>query len=183
MVCSLGIIMYSVFNYLLVIILYFGLINISNAASGGSVKHLESINLEITTHLGDAQTFVEGDQISFMLSLDKASFIYLFYQDAEGNILQLVPNHKQTTHFYQPGLFIPIPDQLADFKFTVQPPFGEEKLWAFATDTQVDSFNSTQDSEKLELLNQPIDEIRSKIKYRAKTMYGESLLTIFVTGG
>ena len=145
-------------------------------------KSLNKINVEITTYLGDAQTFASGDQISFMLSLDQAAYVYLFYQDANNNILQLVPNKKQRSNYYQAGLFMPVPGQDADFKFTVRPPVGEEKLWVFATDNRVAEFVDDNETNELQKLAFSIDQLRSKIKQQAATGYGESVLTIYVAG-
>lgn len=91
------------------------------------------IDIEITTHLGDAQTFVEGDVISFFISLNQDAYVYILMQDATGKITQLVPNNYSQNNFFEAGLFIPIPNQSNPYKFTISPPFGKETLWAIAT--------------------------------------------------
>ncbi len=47
------------------------------------------IEVGLTTHLGDRQSFVDGDRISFLLSLERDAYVYLFYRDADKNLLQL----------------------------------------------------------------------------------------------
>lgn len=172
--------MYLLFKRFIVVIFFYCLTGNVLADSEKPGSRLEPINVEITTHLGDEQTFIAGDQVSFMLSLDKSAYIYLFYQDAANNIIQLLPNHKQISNHYQPGLFMSIPDPKADIKFTLQPPFGKEQLWAFATDKKLARFSVSPSANKLKQINQSIDKIRKAIKSQVVTSYGESLLTISV---
>ena len=47
----------------------------------------KNIDVKITTHLGDRQEFVEGDRISFLLSLERDAHVYLFYRDAADSML------------------------------------------------------------------------------------------------
>ena len=42
-------------------------------------NNLESIPLDLTTHLGDQQKFVDGDEIQFLLSLGQDAYIYMYY--------------------------------------------------------------------------------------------------------
>jgi len=171
--------MYSPFKKILLIIFLCNPQIILSADLNSLEKQFEPIDVEITTHLGDAQTFVEGDQISFMMSLNKDAFVYLFYQDVNGQVLQLVPNSAQSSNFYQAGLFIPVPGQRAKFKFTVQPPFGEDRLWVFVLDTAIQKLPGEQLINGLKLIELSIPQIKSKIKSQALVQYGEHYLSIF----
>ena len=148
------------------------------AESVQSSTQLQIVHVEITSHLGDGQTFVEGDQVTFMLSLDKAAYVYLFYEDAGGHILQLVPNQKQRSNFYQPGMFMLIPDQDAEYKFIVQSPFGEDKLWVFAVDRPVTEFSGQKLDNGLKILEKNIFQVKALIKEHALKLYGCSRLLI-----
>ena len=106
------------------------------AASGATMAAApQSVDIGITTHLGDRQQFVDGDRISFLLSLDRGAHVYLFYRDADANLLQLLPNARMPGHFYAAGLFMPVPGRQQPFRFVVHPPYGEEILVAFASDS------------------------------------------------
>lgn len=142
-------------------------------------QSLQTINLELTTHLGDNQHFQQGDQISFMLSIDTAAYVYLFYRSSDSSIVQLIPNARQANHLYQPGFFIPVPDQNAEFEFTAQPPFGEDKVWVFATDKPVAELYGKSLDSGLMLMTLNIHQIRSAIKRQSSKVYGESSLRIF----
>jgi len=169
--------MFSTFSLRFSVLICLLLFNI--AAAENHQKSFKPVDLKITTHLGDNQKFREGDQISFMISLDHAAYIYLFYQDVNAQIVQLLPNQHQHSIIYKPGFFIPIPDQNSQFNFTIQEPFGEDSVWVFATDSPVPELDGTILKNGLKLLNLTIDQIRSKIKYQVKSIYGESSIPVF----
>ncbi len=165
-------------NQLLLASICLSLFSHVQADSLSSNHQTESIQVEITTHLGDAQTFIKGDSISFLLSLNKASYIYLFYEDADGQILQLVPNYRQSNNFFQQGFFMTIPDNEAGFKFIVQAPFGNDKLWVFAVDNPVPEFSVSAKEKDLKLLDLSLSKIKQIIKNQAIKYYGSNQLVI-----
>jgi hypothetical protein len=148
------------------------------ASSAASAEKLQDIKLEITTYLGDAQTFVEGDDIAFMLSLDHPAYVYLYYQDAAHNLIQILPNREQTDNHYAAGLFIPVPDPKAGFKFIVQPPFGEERLWAFASDKALKLQTDRSLPNGMAWMTQGIEAIRQQIRQQSTAIFGQDVLTM-----
>lgn len=103
-------------------------------AFASSATAAKPIEVSLTTHLGDQQTFIEGDQLAFFLSLDTDAYVYLLYQDAQDQTFVLIPNAKMPGNFYRKGFFLPLPDADTAFRFTIQAPFGDEKIIVFATD-------------------------------------------------
>ena len=87
-----------------------------------------TIDIDITTHLGDQQTYVAGDSIEFLMNLSQDAYILILYIDAAGNIIQILPNGLVTNNFIKAGLYINIPDQSTPFQFTVSAPFGRETV-------------------------------------------------------
>ena len=93
------------------------------------------INVAITTHLGDAQKFRKGDEISLLLSLDRDAYVLLIYRDAAGRLTRLLPLPGTTDQHMATGAFLPFPDRQAGLRLTVTPPFGQEAVWVFAAST------------------------------------------------
>ncbi len=139
---------------------------------------LDPVAVEITTHLGDQQTFVEGDVISFLLSLDRDAYIFLFYQDASANIFQIFPNQRSHKHFYQKGYFIPIPPAQNDFRFKIQAPFGSEKLFVFASDNADVKLNTRLLDNGLSLVGDTIKKIEASFRQQSGLRFGWSSLII-----
>ena len=91
-------------------------------------------NLSVTTHLGDTRQFLEGDLVSFYVSLDANAYLTILYQDSGGSVNLLLPNELHADNFFQAGLFIPIPNEQNPFQFRITAPFGRETLWVWASD-------------------------------------------------
>ncbi|MBE9560010.1 MAG: DUF4384 domain-containing protein [Proteobacteria bacterium] len=132
-----------------------------------SVK-LETIPMELTTHLGDQQKFVEGDELQFLLSLGQDAYIYMFYLDAADNITQILPNENQRSNFYTAGYFLTIPEYENHYRFTISGPFGKELIWVFASDKSI-ALKQTPDS---------IENIKQFIKKSSDKAYGEYVMNI-----
>ena len=93
-----------------------------------------TIHIEITTHMGDAQTFVEGDTLSFFINLDRDANVLVLYEDASGTLVQILPNAFSPQTLYHAGFFIQVPSGMLRHHFIVAPPFGRERILAFASE-------------------------------------------------
>ena len=129
---------------------------------------LDTIPVELTTHMGEQLQFVEGDDIQFLLSLGQDAFIYMFYIDADNRVVQLLPSPEQPSNFYAAGYFLTIPEYKNLYRFTVNKPFGEESIWVLASDQSINPDQSLRD----------IDKIRGNIKLSSQRAYGEYELRI-----
>lgn len=126
------------------------------------------IPLELTTHLGDQQQFIEGDEIQFLLSLGQDAYIYMYYVDAVNNITQILPNENQPGNFYTAGYFIAVPDPENHYRFTVSKPFGDESIRVFASDRSIAMKRSPGS----------IENIKQFIKKSSSKAYGDYVLKI-----
>ncbi|HEX5636864.1 MAG TPA: DUF4384 domain-containing protein [Gammaproteobacteria bacterium] len=136
------------------------------------------VNIDITTHLGDQQVFLEHDVISFYFSLDQDAFLYVFYRDATGNVFQLMPGTAQTKHYFMAGYYIPFPAQSSSFKFVVESPFGEEQLWVFASEQGQLVFNGKDTAQGIKQLEQDYAELAESIKSVSTKLFGKARLSI-----
>lgn len=147
------------------------------ACSVHSAQQLQTINLDITTTLGDTPVYYEGDQIQFLLSLDRDAHVVVLYLDADNNLIQIMPNVNSQKHRYQAGAFLPVPDSRSGFTFRVEPPFGTDQVWAFASDQPVNLTGTTLKN-GLILINGNIEQIRRLIKSQAGELFDESSKTL-----
>ena len=138
----------------------------------------QNIEVSITTHLGDQQSFVEGDVISFLLTLNSDAYIYLFYKDAENNIFLIYPNQKSSSQLFKSGFFIPLPPKEQHFQFKIQAPFGEETLYAIASDNPQVSLAGKQLENGLSLIDSSIREIETSLRQQSKDGFGISELKL-----
>lgn len=160
--------MYKIFTCFLLVSSLAGCSTSDNAAFTRESRSLVSIPLELTTHLGDQQQFVEGDEIQFLLSLGSDAYIYMYYIDAANKVTQILPNREQIDNHYLSGYFLTIPEYENHYRFTVNEPFGEETVWIIASDRSID----------IDGRSMPIEDIRKKIKRESGQAYGEYDLKI-----
>lgn len=153
-----------------------------DVSSDNKPEALESVKIEITTHLGNQQHFAEQDVISFLISLDRAAFVYVFYQDASGHVYQLMPGKAQSRHYFEPGFYIPFPPENSAFQFVVQAPFGEEQLWVVASDQGQLQFKGRDTGQGVKQLSQKPLELLVSIKTASTALFGEARLIIYTHG-
>lgn len=144
------------------------LICCSASATTFNVSKLQTIPVELSSHLGDLQQFVEGEEIQFLLSLGSDAYIYMFYIDAVNNIKQILPSENQQSNFYAAGYYQTIPEYDNGYRFIINKPFGEESIWIFASDQSI-SLNKNHGS---------ISSIKEKIRQESRQAYGEYTLKI-----
>ena len=155
------------------------LVILANQPVYATDKNNQSINIEVSTHLGDKQRFKVGDKIAFLVSLDKDAHLLMIYQDAENNLIQVIPNQYRKQSFYKEGLFIAIPDRNEPFEFVVNPPFGTEKLWVFASSKKFPVLDGTSLENGLKKLESDLPEILASIRPKnSRIKFGESSTVI-----
>jgi len=151
----------------------------SAAADANNSNH--EIHLEITTYLGDRQTFVAGDRLSFLVSLDHDAYLLVLYQTAQQQLIQLLPHKYSHAQTYKAGYYIPVPDEQARYQFVIAPPFGKEKIMAFASTRPFTPLDGTPLSNGLRQLSGSLAEITQKLRKESeeeKSSFGEAELEL-----
>jgi len=163
-------------RYLIIIV---SLLFLSSGCLAG-IKNIppKKINIEITSHLGDKQLFVQGDVIKFLISLDIDAYIIVIYQAANGKLIQLLPNEKEKNTLYKAGLFISVPSDTVPYKFTIQPPYGKEKVWVFASDKQSNKLKGKVLANGLRIVTITIQKIKNQIRASSVNYFGNSSFSL-----
>jgi Domain of unknown function (DUF4384) len=149
-----------------------------NTACAQESQKFQSVNIQVTTHLGDQQVFVKDDLISFFISLDHGAYIYAFYQDAANSLFQILPGKAQAEHYFKAGLYIPFPSRNSAFQFQVQTPYGKEAIWVFASDNAQIVFPEKKHSGELKQPDINIAEIERRIKKASRSKFGSAMLVV-----
>lgn len=139
--------------------------------SGGELR------VEISTHLGNGQTFQEGDVVTYFAHLNQAGYLLLVYEDADGNLLQIFPNRYADSQKFPAGTTIEVPGRRDQFEFEVVAPFGYERVYAFAATRPLSPPSGTRLENGLTLLDCSRDELFTALRTVAKepgTVYGEA---------
>lgn len=138
----------------------------------------DSFRLEITSYLGDRQTFQQGDTLSFLISMNHDAYLIMLYQDAQGIVTQILPNAYLSDTLYKAGLYFSLPDADQAFRFTVQPPFGEERIWVFAGTTAFEPLPGVVLGNGFRQLNIGMQKVRKRLRAQSSVYLGEAYLEI-----
>ena len=132
-----------------------------------------NIHLEITTYLGDRQTFVEGDRLSFLVTLDRDAYLLVLYETAQQQLIQLFPHQYSHLEKYKAGYYIPVPDENARYQFLITPPFGRERILAFAADREFPSLPGQPLANGLRLLTNTAAQVAQQLRQESEERKGE----------
>lgn len=138
----------------------------------------KKINIEITSHLGDTQSFVKGDVIKFLISLDIDAYITVIYQTVNQQFMQLLPNNKQKQTRYKSGLFIAVPSDDAAYRFTIAAPYGKEKVWVFASDKAIKPLPGKVLTNGIRQVAIDIKTIKNIVLKNSKNYFGVASFTL-----
>ena len=142
------------------------------------------LEVSITTHLGDAQTFRDGDPLSFFISLSSDAHVLLLYEDASGAVSQLVPNAKFHSTFVAAGDFISMPPPEAEFTLRVSAPFGAETAWLIASEKPLPGLPNRLAADGVARIQGDLASIRRNLQQhasRSQVRYGEASVSITTT--
>lgn len=92
------------------------------------------IAVELTTDQGDGCTYGEGDEIAYYFTASENAYVLLLNEDSSGAVYQILPNElsRRDANRVHAREFKKFPGEGADFTFRARPPFGSERVWAFA---------------------------------------------------
>jgi len=76
----------------------------------------------------------EGEKIEIFLQGNRDFYARIVDVNAQGEIVQLLPNSYRNSSFFQGGQIYKIPDQSDQFDLTVSPPFGKDTIIVYASE-------------------------------------------------
>ncbi|MBN9367136.1 MAG: DUF4384 domain-containing protein [Comamonadaceae bacterium] len=96
-----------------------------------------AMQIENPLPAGERPAFEEGDQVFLSATVSRTAYLYCYFQDAQGNVMRLLPNSVNPNALVSAHLAVRIPDWM-----TPNPAFildagkpGTEKVGCFASDT------------------------------------------------
>lgn len=138
----------------------------------------DPIHLQVASHLGDGQTYQEGESVTWFVSADRDAYLLLLYEDVSHNLIQIYPNRYSDKTPIKAGSFVQIPGKKDRFEFTITAPFGLERVRAFASSSPFNPLPATELDNGLSLLqislDQAINSLRRQNLYGRSPAYGEA---------
>lgn len=107
---------------------------IPDANSSKMKKALEAAAAPLTVRVWTSRkTYRAGEKMEIQVEGNKPFFGALFYEDASGAMVQLLPNAYRNANKFEAKSPITIPNEQDRFELKVTPPFGTEKVTVFAS--------------------------------------------------
>ncbi|MFH1675365.1 MAG: DUF4384 domain-containing protein [Pseudomonadota bacterium] len=107
--------------------------------------------------------YSKGEKIKIYLKGNKPFFARVVYQDASGNLLQLLPNIHRTQNYFNGGTVYEIPSGRDSFELDVTPPFGRENIIVYAS-TKALGHVDMRDVGGVYAINSSLDDVRGKTR-------------------
>jgi len=95
------------------------------------INEKQSFKVQLWT---DKSAYRVGDPIYFSFRTERDCYLSLVNINSRGDITQLFPNRFHSNNFVHAGIRYRIPENHYGFEFTVEPPAGKERIYAFASE-------------------------------------------------
>ena len=83
----------------------------------------------------EKKEYLQDEEIQIFIKGNKDFYAKIVYEDASGNLLQLLPNQYRKDNLFKANEVYSIPDREDNFVLKVQPPFGAEKITIYASNS------------------------------------------------
>jgi len=95
--------------------------------------------VELSTSRGEGKaSYRIGQQISFLVRVNRDAFVYLFDLDSNGDAALLYPAFEIAGKQLPAGQLLLLPDDGMPYELEVTHPPGKDLVWAVASQTQLD---------------------------------------------
>lgn len=85
----------------------------------------------------EKKEFKKGEKIKIYFKGNKPFYARIIYKQADGNLIQILPNPYRENNYFQGGVIYEIPSGPDRFELEVTPPFGEEDIILYASTAQL----------------------------------------------
>lgn len=88
------------------------------------------LNVQVWT---EKKEYKQSEKIKVYIKGNKPFYARVLYKDAEGTLLQLLPNSFRADNYFNGGVVYEIPSGNDRFELEVNPPFGEENIIVYSS--------------------------------------------------
>ncbi len=148
-----------------------------NPVSDPETDRIRGIRVDVSSNLGNGQTYQAGDAISYFVSTDRDAYLLMIYMDAAHHLVQILPNRYSGKAYFPAGGYIQVPGTGADFRFVIRAPFGLEQVLTFAASRPFPELKGKVLANGLRLLDGSLKDILIKLRTfgrRPGLFYGEA---------
>ena len=112
------------------------------------------LNVKIWT---DRKEYGKGQLVKVYLKSNKPFYGRVVYKDADGKLLQLLPNPYRTENYFNGGTVYELPGNGDRYLLEVTPPFGSESVTVYASTAPLGEIETTASGGVFEIKTKPKD--------------------------
>ncbi|MEK7812171.1 MAG: DUF4384 domain-containing protein [Candidatus Desantisbacteria bacterium] len=120
------------------------------------------LKVDLWVDKGNGATYQEGEKMQIFAKANKDCYLYLFYKNATGQILQIFPNYCQKDNLVKANQTYVVPDKQTSFEFKITPPFGIEAIKAIASLNPLPEMGKEIKDDDLPQIASSANEFRSR---------------------
>lgn len=105
----------------------------------------------------DKSTYRAGEKIKIFLKGNRPFFANIIYKNADGQLLQLLPNPYRQQNYFQGGAVFEIPSGDDKYDLEVTEPFGAETVTVYASSSQIGDLDLKPQGAVYEVKTKPRD--------------------------
>ncbi len=104
------------------------------------IKELDDPSAPLKVQLwAEKKEYRAGEKIKIFLKGNKPFYGKIIYRQADGNLIQILPNPYRKENYFHGGVIYEIPSGQDRFELEVTPPFGEEDIIVYASTGELGS--------------------------------------------
>jgi hypothetical protein len=130
-----------------------------------ATENLKALGPELEVKVWtEDDSYRAGDTIEIFIKGNKDFYGRVVYRDAEGNLIQLLPNEFRKEHHFKAGKTYTIPDEEDQFDLSVTPPFGTENIIVFASTEPLPKVVGNDIGAGLTLLDEKLGQVKRRMR-------------------
>lgn len=103
----------------------------------------------------DKNEYIRGERMKFFIKANKPFYANVVYKQADGSLLQLLPNPFRNQNYFNGGVVYEIPSGDDHYDLEVAPPFGAENVTVYASTSPTGDLNITPTGGVYSVANKP----------------------------
>ncbi len=100
----------------------------------------EPVQIDLFTDRGAEPTFSPMETIRTHIQVSGHAYVYCYYQEGSGNVMQVYPNRFQNEGYISAGEIITVPGRSAGFSIRAEWPGTEEEMLCVASDREITTY-------------------------------------------
>lgn len=123
----------------------------------------DSKDLKVTIKTSK-QTYKNNESIQLEFTGNKDFYGKVIYSAIDGSLIQLLPNKFNSRDHFKGGQTYTVPGPQDQFELTVSPPFGEEHIYIYASESPLQNINTISAEQGLATIPENLKGMENKVR-------------------